>query len=112
MAHDREDRICELQQALAEMRPDQWASFLAHECPHNVSLRDEVVRRQRAMEGSTARLHAVRLVDTQLLSPSSIEATPAPNHNRILGDLSSRFEVRRELGSGGFGIVYHVHDRH
>jgi hypothetical protein len=46
---DREDRIRELQQALANLDQTRWASFLEAACPDDASMRGEVLRRHRAL---------------------------------------------------------------
>jgi len=46
---DREDRILELQQALAKLDRARWTRFLEAACPEDESLREEVLRRQQTL---------------------------------------------------------------
>ena len=54
MEADPEDRIYDLQQALAVLPPAEWESFLTRQCANNPTLANDVLARQRSAEEPSA----------------------------------------------------------
>jgi eukaryotic-like serine/threonine-protein kinase len=122
MDADREDRIYELQQALADLPEREWASFLDDACKSDTALQEEVLRRQRALHAESIgdgrqRFPAMSAdnlsgVSSPLKSSASGEDQPgASTHDVPSFHGNARFSIQRQLGSGAFGTVYQVWDR-
>jgi tRNA A-37 threonylcarbamoyl transferase component Bud32 len=113
MDGDREDRIYELQQALADMVPSEWPSYLDMACGQDAALRVEVLRRQQALAESADQCPQPTVFSASAESGLAL----APDNSQHFRDIQShplsggRFERRRRLGAGGFGIVYEAFDR-
>jgi serine/threonine protein kinase/tetratricopeptide (TPR) repeat protein len=99
----REDRIYELQQALADLDPARWPSFLETACSDDTSLRDEVLRRQR------------ELTRDRNAYASSV-AIKIPGEQNVLGTMLASgtrlgpYVIAELRGRGGMGEVYRARD--
>src|SRR5687768_14949782 len=100
MDADREDRLDELQRALATLPPSEWLAFLDSACRDDISLRDEVLLRQRMLESVeiARRTPPVFATTTGTTSPE----TPARCGQ---GTRLGPYEIRSALGAGGMGEV-------
>ena len=102
----RWERIKEVFHAALEQPRDEQAAFLNAECADDPELRADV-----------GRLLQEQVQDDDFLkstSPANLAVTVSrdatPGVDLMFGG-TTRFEVRRQLGSGGFGDVYEVYDR-
>ena len=108
---NREDRLYELQQALAELSAEEWSAFLERECPDDHAMRDEALRRQALVHADVdPKARAVAFIaaadqGTAFGAPTMPES--APSVGRIGG-----YQVVRRLGEGGMGIVYEAEQQH
>jgi serine/threonine protein kinase len=100
---DREDRIHELQHALAKLDQARWASFLEAACPEDDSLRAEVLRRQHALgpqfPDSTVWASFFKQAVQSALGTQSAGQLAQPS---VIGP----YRVLSLLGEGGMGVVY------
>ncbi len=115
------EKIKELFEAALTLPPEERSAFLAQACEGNPSLAGEVQRLLAGADrigsfldppawirggvGNPAGESVVPTVD--LTSPAEV-AAGAPS---IGSTFASRYEVKGELGRGGFGIVYSAFDR-
>jgi serine/threonine protein kinase len=117
---DREDRIHELQQALAKLDQTRWVSFLEAACPEDASLRVEVLRRQRALvkEASEDRPftshgdeEGAQVPDSTTLANYFKSAIRSALGSQSVAQLArptaiGPYRVLSLLGEGGMGVVY------
>jgi serine/threonine protein kinase len=103
---DREDRIHELQQALAKLDQARWASFLEAACPDDDSLRAEVLRRQRALIKEAPQFPEstvwANFVEQAIGSALGSQSVGQFAHPSAIGP----YRVLSLLGEGGMGVVY------
>jgi predicted Ser/Thr protein kinase len=112
----RWQRIDELFQAAIARAADERRAFLAEACAGDQGLQHQVDRLVRAHECSGRFLEspvataALRLLASS--ADSSVVQSPLTSlraGTEFRG--TDRFTVRRQLGAGGMGVVYEVHDR-
>ena len=102
MGH-REDQIYELQRALAGIAPESWPSHLEAVCPSDPELREEVLRRQAQQSAETTSDDGIAFAAGG--SPDGGAPTTertAPDEGDYAFEGTSRFAIRRQLGSGAF----------
>ena len=93
-------------QAAAELMPDQSPAFLDEACASDIELRDEVEGLLRVKRASGGFIDsAIRAAIDSL--PTLTLGTSGPQ-TQFSG--TERFELRRRLGSGGFGTVHEAYD--
>jgi hypothetical protein len=116
MDADRWQRIDELFQATIARTAEERRVFLAEACAGDAVLQHQVDRLVRAHERSRGFLESP--VDTDafrlLASSADSSAVQPPLTSFRAGTQfrgTDRFTVRRQLGAGGMGVVYEVHDR-
>jgi serine/threonine protein kinase len=104
---DREDRIHELQHALAKLEKARWDSFLEAACPEDDALRAEVLRRQGApIEGD-----GPQFPDSTVCASFFKRAVGSALGSQSVGQLAhpsviGPYRVLSLLGEGGMGVVY------
>src|SRR6185369_4821731 len=99
MKSDRWDQIQRIFESTLTLAPGSRTSYLEHVCGDDRNLRREV---ESLMAGASA--------EGFLRGVEGDAAADASSEREFTG--SDRFIVQRRLGSGGFGIVYQVYDRH
>ena len=103
MTPERWKQLEDLYQAAAEQPPDLRAAFLAAACPDDEPLRRDVeslLAEGESSDGFLAEPASVR-------AAAMISALPAAT---MTGRTIGRYELRRLIGAGGMGEVYHSHD--
>jgi serine/threonine protein kinase len=116
MDSDRWQRLDELFQAAIARAPEERRAFLAEACAGDDGLRHQLDRLVRAHERSAGFLETpVATVALSMLASADDASTlPPPLTSFRTGTEfrgSERFRVRRQLGAGGMGVVYEVHDQ-
>ena len=112
----RWQRIDELFQAAIARAGEERNAFLADACAGDESLRQQVARLVRAHERADGFLESPVAADAlRLLGPSDDSSALQPPLTSFRAGSefrgTDRFTVRRQLGAGGMGVVYEVHDR-
>ena len=112
----RWQRIDELFQAAIARTAEERRAFLAEACADDEGLQHQVDRLVRAHERSRGFLESPVATDAFRLLASSAGSSavqPALTSFRAGTEFrgTDRFTVRRQLGAGGMGVVYEVHDR-
>src|SRR5215831_3232147 len=117
---DREDRIHELQQALAKLDQTRWTRFLEAACPEDEPLREEVLRRQRALveerpEDRPLASHGhdagPQFPDSTVWASFFKQAVGSALGSHPVAQLAhptaiGPYRVLSLLGEGGMGVVY------
>src|SRR4029453_12403158 len=109
-------RIDELFQAAIACAPEERRTFLAEACAGGDGLRHQLDRLVRAHERSCGFLETPVATDAPriLASADDVSAVQPPLTSFRAGTEfrgTERFTVRRQLGAGGMGVVYEVHDQ-
>ena len=112
----RWQRLDELFQAAIARTPEERPAFLAEACAGDDGLRHQLDRLLRAHDRSTGFLETpVGTVALGLLAPaddaSTVRAALTSFRAGTAFRGTDRFRVRRQLGAGGMGVVYEVHDQ-
>src|SRR6188474_885642 len=96
MSSDDRSRTSQIVQEALTLNGEDRAAFLSDACLGDQSLRDRV-----------------ELLLANAAPTDSDSPTHESSHQRPAAEFTGtpRFEVRRRLGQGGFGIVYEVLDR-
>ena len=106
MDPDRWQRINDIFQATIERATGVRQPFLVDVCAGDARLREEVERLVRAHQRAAGFLAQPALVD--LSAPVAGQHGADPVETEFRG--TERFTVLRQLGAGGMGVVYAVHD--
>ena len=116
MDADRWQRIDELFQAAIARAGEERRAFLAEACAGDDGLWHQLDRLVRAHERSSGFLETPVATDALRILASADDATavqPPLTSFRAGAEFrgTDRFTLRRQLGAGGMGVVYEVHDR-
>jgi tetratricopeptide (TPR) repeat protein/predicted Ser/Thr protein kinase len=112
----RWQRLDELFQAAIVRAPEERPAFLAEACAGDDGLRNQLNRLLRAHDRSTGFLETpVATAALRLLASADDAFTVRPPLTSFRAGTefrgTARFKVRRQLGAGGMGVVYEVHDQ-
>jgi len=116
MDADRWQRVDDLFQAAIARAGEERRAFLNEACAGDDGLRHELDRLVRAHERSRGFLEipiaaeALRIL-AAAEDQSSVQSTLTAFRTGTAFRGTDRFAVRRQLGAGGMGVVYEVHDR-
>src|SRR5688572_9272148 len=105
MDADREDRLDELQRALATLPPSEWLAFLDSACRDDISLRDEVLLRQRMLES----VEIVRRTTTVIATNTGTTSPETPARCGQ-GTRLRPYAIRSTLDAGSMAEVYRARD--
>jgi predicted Ser/Thr protein kinase/tetratricopeptide (TPR) repeat protein len=112
----RWQRLDELFQAVIARAPEERSAFLAEACAGDDGLQHQLNRLLRAHERSAGFLETpVATVALRMLASADDASTGQPPLTSFRAGTefrgTERFRVRRQLGAGGMGVVYEVHDQ-
>jgi eukaryotic-like serine/threonine-protein kinase len=112
----RWQRLDELFQAVIARAREERSAFLAEACAGDDGLQHQLNRLLRAHDRSTGFLETpVATVALRLLASADDASTVRPPLTSFRAGTefrgTARFRVRRQLGAGGMGVVYEVHDQ-
>ena len=113
---DRWRRIDELFQAAIARKGDERRAFLAEACAGDDGLHRQLDGLVRAHERSSGFLETPVVADAlRILASAHQETAVQPQLTAFRAGAefggTERFTLRRQLGAGGMGVVYEVHDR-
>jgi eukaryotic-like serine/threonine-protein kinase len=112
----RWQRLDELFQAVIARAPEERSAFLAEACAGDDGLQHQLNRLRRAHERSAGFLETpVATVALRMLASADDASAGQPPLTSFRAGTefrgTERFRVRRQLGAGGMGVVYEVHDQ-
>ncbi len=124
MNHERQQLILQVLEAAQKCSPHERAAFLQQACADDAALHREVESLLAAEERAGSRFlnqpamqDAAQLLVAQATSPMDADpfattVTEAPPDVLAAGSLlAGRYQIERELGQGGIGVVYLARDR-
>src|SRR5437879_4880256 len=111
---DRRRALKDLVDAALKVDLDSRGDFIRDASDGDVALRDEALALLETIYAEPIATGRTTAADSDLVD-EAVETTDAPTQMGRRAPLqfpgTSRFEVRRRLGSGAFGTVYECHDR-
>ena len=117
LSSDRRRAVKDLLEAALQYEPASRADFIRGASHGDTLLSDAALRVLEAIEAKRIDSGSSSSSESDLLAEALLESTDSPAETTedtiALREFrgTSRFEVRRKLGSGGFGTVYESYDR-